>query len=90
MRFKNLKHKNRHSSLHIKHTDDPELGDSNKYRCQVCGWVCDTEYVAVRKGIKQPEDWADGNMNYTSDDTYDYPNINKGNGCPKCGSPNSR
>ena len=87
--FKSLKHK-RKSYLRVGSSSDSEQDDTNFYRCNVCGFVCNSEKVNVMKGNQSNRDSFESGITYPVDSDGDYYVEISSDSCPSCGSYFSR
>ena len=80
--FKKVKRRNRRY-LRVAYSDDPLQDDTHMYRCNVCGFICNSKKVEV----------VDPRPNATNEETGIFlvadgndfiPTVVKG--CPKCGT----
>ena len=86
--FKSLKHKRR-SYLRKYSGNISEQDDSNYYRCNVCGFVCNSDNVTVNSSGDNREEFISGNT-YPVDSDGDYYVDISSDSCPNCGSYFSR
>jgi len=68
-----------------------EQDESNLYRCRVCGWICNSEYVTSDAIDSSETEYQDGNTyTYTTGTADTIEDIVVSRGCPFCGTLTSK
>jgi rubrerythrin len=81
--FKNIKKKNKRTFRTYRSSNDQD--DSNFYRCNVCGFFCNSDRVEVWKKVSVERDqYEDGNTVNETAGSVD--SVTADRGCPLCGS----